>query len=169
MANQKKINIVNVMEGRFNNSQGIYFTKYTGLSVPEITKFRKLCTENSIDFTVTKNTLTKIAAKSAGLENKFDKLLNGQVGIAYSKDPIAPAKVIKEFLSEYKDKLEITGVYFDGELYGADKYKQLATLPSKEELLRQFVCGLNSSMSKLISTLNSSMTKLTFALRAIKK
>ena len=50
----------------------IYFTKYTGLSVPEITKFRKLCTESSIDFTVTKNTLTKIAAKNAGLENKFD-------------------------------------------------------------------------------------------------
>jgi len=169
MANQRKIDIVGVIEERLNNSEGVYFTKYTGLSVPEITKLRKLCVQNSIDFTVTKNTLTKIAAKNAGLENKFDELLTGQVAIAYSKDPVAPAKVIKEFLSENKDKLEVTGVYFDGKLYDADKYKQLATLPSKEELLSQFVSGLNSPMSKLVSTLNSSMTKLTFALRAIKK
>ncbi|MAV65062.1 MAG: 50S ribosomal protein L10 [Candidatus Marinimicrobia bacterium] len=169
MANQKKVDIVSTIEERFNASQGVYFTRYTGLSVPEITKFRKMCFEESVSFSVTKNTLTKIAAKNAGLGDKFDDLLVGQVGIAYSEDPVAPARVIKGFLNEYKDSLEITGVYFDGELYGADKYKQLASLPSKEELLTKLVCGFNSPMSKLVSTLNGSMSKLVFTLRAIKK
>ena len=96
-------------------------------------------------------------------------MLNGQVGIAFSQDPVAPAKVIKEFNDENKDGLEVLGVYFDGELYDANKYKQLAVLPSKEELLGKFVSCLNSPMFKLAATLNGSMSKVVFALRAIQK
>ena len=150
-------------------SQGIYFTKYTGLDVPKITSLRKSFTKNSVEFNVIKNTLTKLASKNAGLEDKFNDMLNGQVGIAFSRDPVAPAKVIKEFNDENKDGLEVLGVYFDGELYDANKYKQLAVLPSKEELLGKFVSCLNSPMFKLASTLNGSMSKVVFALRAIQK
>ena len=102
-------------------------------------------------------------------EIKFDDLLNGQVAIAFSEDPVAPARVIKDFLKENKDSLEVIGVFFEGELYDADKYKQLASLPSKEVLLGQFVSCLNSPMFKLVSTLNSSMSKVVFALKAIQK
>ncbi len=169
MATQKKIDIVDSTAKRFENSNGIYFTKYTGLDVPSITDLRKSFTNNSVQFNVIKNTLIKIAAKNAGLEGKFDDLLNGQVAIAFSEDPVAPARVIKDFLKENKDSIEVLGVFFDGELYDADKYKQLASLPSKEILLGQFVSCLNSPMFKLVSTLNSSMSKVVFALRAIQK
>ena len=169
MPSQKNIDIVASTTEKIENSEGIYFTKYTGLDVPKITSLRKSFTQNSVDFTVIKNTLVKIASKNAGLEGKFDDILNGQVGIAFSEDPIAPAKVIKNFKDEYKDDLEVLGVYFDGELYDADKYQQLAVLPSKEELLGKFVSCLNSPMFKLASTLNSSMSKVAFALSAIQK
>ena len=169
MANQKKIDIVDTTTKRFESSGGVYFTKYTGLDVPSITNLRKSFTSNSVQFNVIKNTLTKIAAKNAGFEGKFDDLLNGQVAIAFSEDPVAPARVIKDFLKENKDSLEVTGVFFEGELYDADKYKQLASLPSKEVLLGQFVSCLNSPMFKLVSTLNSSMSKVVFALKAIQK
>ncbi len=169
MANQKKIDIVDAATKSFENSGGVYFTKYTGLDVPSITGLRKSFTSNSVQFSVIKNTLTKIAAKNAGLEGKFDDLLNGQVAIAFSEDPVAPARVIKDFLKENKDSLEVLGVFFEGELYDADKYKQLASLPSKEVLLGQFVSCLNSPMFKLVSTLNSSMSKVVFALKAIQK
>ena len=169
MANQQKIDIVAQAADRFKKSQGVYFTKYTGMSVPEITALRKAFSNNSVDYQVIKNTLTKIAAKEAGLEGKFDGLLENQVAIAFSEDPVAPARVIKDFLKDNKDSLEILGVFFDGELYDADKYKQLASLPSKEELLGKFISCLNSPMYKLASTLNGSMSKLGFALRAIQK
>ena len=169
MANQKKIDIVDTATQRFQESSGIYFTKYTGLDVPSITSLRKSFSNNSVQFNVIKNTLTKIAAKNAGFEGKFDDLLNGQVAIAFSEDPVAPARVIKDFLKENKDSLEVIGVFFEGELYDADKYKQLASLPSKEVLLGQFVSCLNSPMFKLVSTLNSSMSKVVFALKAIQK
>ena len=169
MPSQKNIDVVTSITEKFEKSQGIYFTKYTGLDVPKITSLRKSFTKNSVEFNVIKNTLTKLASKNAGLENKFNDMLNGQVGIAFSQDPVAPAKVIKEFNDENKDGLEVLGVYFDGELYDANKYKQLAVLPSKEELLGKFVSCLNSPMFKLASTLNGSMSKVVFALRAIQK
>jgi len=169
MPSQKNIDVVTSITEKFEKSQGIYFTKYTGLDVPKITSLRKSFTKNSVEFNVIKNTLTKLASKNAGLEDKFNDMLNGQVGIAFSQDPVAPAKVIKEFNDENKDGLEVLGVYFDGELYDANKYKQLAVLPSKEELLGKFVSCLNSPMFKLASTLNGSMSKVVFALRAIQK
>ena len=169
MPSQKNIDIVANTAKKFEKSQGIYFTKYTGLDVPKITSLRKAFSQNSVEFNVIKNTLTKLASKNAGLEDKFDNILQGQVGIAFSEDPIAPAKVIKDFNDGNQDALEVLGVYFDGELYNADKYKQLAVLPSKEELLGKFVSCLNSPMFKLASTLNGSMSKVVFALRAIQK
>ena len=169
MPSQKNIDVVSVVTEKFERSNGIYFTKYTGLSVPKITSLRKAFTNSSVEYSVIKNTLAKIASKNAGLEGKFDDILNGQVGIAFSEDPIAPAKVIKSFKDENKDDLEILGVYFDGELYDADKYKEFADLASKEELLGKLISCLNSPMFKLASTLNSSMSKLVFGLRAIQK
>ena len=169
MANQQKIDIVNQAVDGFKNSQGIYFTRYTGMSVPQITELRKAFSSNSVNYKVIKNTLTKIAAKEAGYEGKFDELLENQVAIAFSEDPVAPARVIKDFLKENEDSLEVLGVFFDGELYDAGKYKQLANLPSKEVLLGKFVSCLNSPMYGLASTLNGSMSKLVFALRAIQK
>ena len=169
MANQQKIDIVNQAVDGFKNSQGIYFTRYSGMSVPQITELRKAFSSNSVNYKVIKNTLTKIAAKEAGYEGKFDELLENQVAIAFSEDPVAPARVIKDFLKENKDSIEVLGVFFDGELYDAGKYKQLANLPSKEVLLGKFVSCLNSPMYGLASTLNGSMSKLVFALRAIQK
>ncbi len=169
MANQQKIDTVAQTTDRFKKSQGVYFTKYTGMSVPQITTLRKAFSNNDVDYKVIKNTLTKIAAKEAGFEGKFDDLLENQVAIAFSEDPVAPAKVIKAFKDENEDDLEILGLYFDGELYDADKFVEFASLASKEELLGKLVSCLNSPMFKLASTLNSSMSKVVFALKAIQK
>ena len=100
MPSQKNIDIVANVTEKIEKSQGIYFTKYTGLGVVKITSLRKSFTQNSVEFNVIKNTLTKLASKNAGLEDKFDDILKGQVGIAFSEDPVAPAKVIKDFNDE---------------------------------------------------------------------
>ena len=169
MPSQKNIDTVTVATEKFEKSNGIYFTKYTGMNVAKMTSLRKDFRDNSVEYSVIKNTLTKIAVKNAGLKGEFDNILNGQVGIAFSKDPIAPAKIIKNFKDKNKDNLEILGLYFDGKLYDADKYKEFANLASKEELLSKLVSCLNSPMFKLVSTLNSSMSKIVFVLRAIQK
>ena len=60
-------------------------------------------------------------------------------------------------------------MYFDGTLYDPSKYKELANLPSYEELLTKLVYGLNSPMTKVAMTLNSVMTKLAGTLTSLQE
>ena len=168
MATENKIKIVEVAEQNFKSSPGIYFTNYTGMNVLQATELRKQFREKNVRYTVIKNTLSKIAAKNAGIEG-LDDILLGQIGIAFSdEDPTAPARIIKDFKKD-NDCLDVVGVYFDGQLFDPDKYKELANLPSKEELLGKFVGGLGYPMNTLASTLNSLMPKLLTALNEINK
>ena len=168
MPNEQKINVVKDTAEKLKNSTGVYFTRYTGIDVHKITELRKSFRESNVDFTVTKNTLTKIAAKDAGYEGVFDDLLRGQVGIAYSDDPTAPAKVIKEFKKENKELLEVLGLMFEGELYTSDKYKEFANLPTKEESLAKMGMMLNQPMTKLVSTLNGALGSFVGVLNSLK-
>ena len=168
MKRSDKKNFVQKLKNDLENSSTVIVSHYAGLSVLETDNLRQEMRNNGAKFQVTKNRLTKIALTDTPYEPIAD-LFSGPTAIAYSEDPVAPARVIKDFLKDNKDSLEILGVFFDGELYDADKYKQLANLPSKEELLGKFISCLNSPMYKLASTLNGSMSKLGFALRAIQK
>ena len=170
MPNEKKINIVKNIEQKINDSIAIYFTKYTGMNVIQATKLRREFREKSVEYKISKNTLTKIAAINAGYDSeKINEIFQGQIGIAYTNaDPTAPAKVIKEFVKDNKDCLEVVGLIFEGEFFEADKYKELANLGSKEELLTKLVSGLNSPMTNFASTINSMMVKLVIAFDAVK-
>ena len=63
----------------------------------------------------------------------------------------------------------VVGLLIDGELFDPEKYKELADLPSKEELLTKLVLTLNSPMTKFVSAMNSSMNKVVTALNAVKE
>ena len=168
MPNEQKISIVKDTTDKLKKSSGVYFTRYTGIDVQTITKLRKSFRDNDVDYSVTKNTLTKLAAKEAGFEGVFDGMLSGQVGIAYSEDPTAPAKVIKEFKKENEELLEVLGLLFEGKLYSSEKYKEFANLPTKEESLAKMVMMLNQPMTNLVSTLNGSFGKLLGVLNSLK-
>jgi len=171
MATTTKIEIVNSLTQKFENSLAIYFTCYTGMNVLQATKLRKNFRENGIDYLVSKNTLTKIAAKNAGFEDKLDDFMRGQVGIAYSsqEDPISPARVIKDFKKENKGSLEVLGLIFEGNVFSADKFDELAALPGREELLAQFVSSIGQPMGKLVGTLGGAMSKFVGTLSSLKE
>ena len=170
MPTEQKIDIVKQTTERFKKSSGIYFTKYTGIDVQTITDLRKSFRDNQVEYVVTKNTLTKLAAKEAGYEGMFDDILSGQIAIAYSEeDATAPARVIKDFKKENKDLLEVLGLLFEGELYPSDKYKELANLPSKEESLTKMLMMFNQPLTKLAYTLEQMKgTKLVTVLNNLK-
>jgi len=169
MPTEQKIDIVKEITERFKRSSGVYFTNYQGIDVQTITNLRKSFRENQVEYVVTKNTLTKLAAKEAGYEGMFDEILTGQVAIAYSEDPTAPARVIKDFKKKNEDLLEVLGLLFEGELYPSDKYKELASLLSKEESLTKMLIMFNQPLTKLAYTLQQMKgTKLVTILNNLK-
>ena len=170
MPNVKKIELVEELSEKIKMSSALYFTKYTGMNVEQASDLRQSFTDNSVEFVVSKNTLTKLAAEKAGLDkDMFNEFLSGQIAIAYAgDDPTAPAKVIKNFSKE-NECLEVVGLYFDGELYSPEKYKEIANLPSREELLTKFVVALNYPMTSVLYSLKASMTSLVNALNNLKE
>ena len=170
MPNAHKIDIVDQLTQKFDASNGIYFTCYTGMNVVQATELRKQFRESGVDYFVSKNTLTKIAATKAGYEDKLNDFFKGQVGIAYAdKDPASPARVIKNFMKENKDTLEVLGLVFEGKIYNADKYKEVADLPDRDGLLAMFVGGLSQPMSGLVSILSGATSKLVDVLNSLKE
>ena len=170
MPNAQKIEMVDYLTKKFDDSSGIYFTQYTGMDVEQVTELRKQFRENGVTYLVSKNTLTKIAANNAGFDEKLNQFLQGQVGIAYAaEDPTSPARVIKNFKERNKVSLEVLGLVFEGEIFSADKFKELADLPSRDELLARLVGGLNQPMSQMVGTLNAAMAKFINVLTSLQK
>ena len=170
MPNQVKLDIVEKSTSRLREASGIYFASYTGMNVNQATEFRKLCRGNSVEYSITKNTLIKIAAKNAGYNNQFNNILKGQIAIATSiEDPVAPARIIKQFNEKNNDVLTVVGVFVEGNLYDADKYKVLAELPTREGLITQFASILNQPMTKLAGVLSATMRKLAGTLTSLKE
>ena len=151
MPTPRKIEIINELTQKFQDSSAIYLTTYTGMNVAQVTDLREQFRKNEVLYLVSKNTLTKIAAKNAGYEDKLDDLLSGQIGIAYVlDDPTAPARVIRNFEKENKNStIEVVGLIFEGELFSAEKYKELADMPTRDGLLTKLISSLNQPMTKL--------------------
>ena len=87
MPNEHKINIVKDTSEKIKNSSGIYFTNYSGIDVPTITKLRKSFRENDVDFMVTKNTLTKLAAKDSPILRPSHRFAAAQERLAAEAHP----------------------------------------------------------------------------------
>jgi len=168
MPSIKNIEKVKELSDSFKKAKAIYFTQYHGLNVEQITKLRSMFFKENIEYKVAKNTLIKIALENSEI-NDLNTLLSGSTAVAVSYDePIAPAKIIKEFNKDF-DLPHVKGILFEGQYFRGEHYKKFADLPSKEESIAMFAIMLNSSMSKLLSTINAPMQNLVGLLHSLKQ
>jgi len=152
----------------FENAKVAIVTDYRGYSVEEITNLRRALQKADCDYTVTKNTLCKVASKGTNFE-VIEQLLDGPSAIAFGfGDEVAAAKVVSKFIKENK-KGEITGAVLDGKLLSVEEAKKLAELPSKEELYAKILGSINSPASGIVYSINGVMSALVRAIDAVAK
>ena len=126
---------------------------YRGITVEEDTKLRKDLREAKGTSKVVKNNILKRALDMNG-ENGLDEMLVGPNTVIYSKeDYLAPSKVVYKF-SKANENYVIKGGYIDGELKSLEEIMQLATLPSREELLSKLAGSLLQTIAKLAVALD---------------
>ncbi len=151
---QKKQIVADLAEQIKTSASGVV-VNYQGITVENDTKLRKALREAGVKYVVMKNTLTGRACEMCGYGD-IKQYLNGMTAIAISQDdPIAPAKILKE----YADKIEsfnILAGYVDGEVLGADGVNNLASIPSKEVLI-----------AKLLGSIKSPLYNFAYAIQAI--
>ena len=153
---------------QFENAKVAVVADYRGFSVEEITNLRRALQKENADFTVTKNTLCKIASKGTDFE-AVESLLQGPSAIAFGfGDEVSAAKVLAKFIKEAK-KGEITGAVLEGKVLNAQEAQQLAKMPSKEELYAKILGSINSPASGIVYTVNGVMSALVRAIDAVAK
>lgn len=167
MATQQKLDIVEQYSKKFKDAKGVYLADFTGIDVETVTEVRKAFRESNIEYKVLKNRLAKIALNNAGVSGLDEYLKGVNAFIIDYNDPIAPARMLKEF-NKKKEILRVKAVFVEGSVLSAEDAKKLANLPSREALLAQFVGMLQSPMTKLAATLQASMQKLVRTLDAVK-
>jgi large subunit ribosomal protein L10 len=146
MARSDKEDAVAELAEEFRTSSAAVLTEYRGLTVAQITALRRSL-KGVANYAVTKNTLTKIAAREAGIEG-LDDLLTGPTAIAFIKgDPVEGAKSLKEFAKD-NALLVLKAGYMDGRILDAADIKKLADLESREVLLAKLAGAMKASMSQ---------------------
>ena len=148
MKRSEKKEFVQKLKDEIDISSSVIVTHYSGLTVEESEQLRLEMRNNGAKFKVTKNRLTKLALEQTQFKNLTD-LFNGPTAIAYSEDPVAPAKVAVSFEKKL-EKFKIIGGGYDGEKINLEKINFLATLPSIDEL-RGKIIGLISAPAQKIA------------------
>jgi len=165
MVNAEKIAAVTELADNFRQSSGAVLTEYRGLTVKQLQELRRSLGED-VHYAVAKNTLTKIAAKDAGVELD-NELLVGPTAIAFIKgDPVLAAKSLRDF-AKTNTPLIIKGGFLDGKILSAEEINKLADLESREVLLAKLAGGMKASLSGAASLFAAPLSQAARVLGAL--
>ena len=146
MARADKAATVAEITEEFRSASATVLTEYRGLSVGQLKQLRRSLGPDTT-YAVVKNTLTKIAAKDAGIEG-VDALLTGPTAIAFIKgDAVTAAKGLDTFAKE-NPLLVVKGGLMDGKILSASDIKRLAKLESREVLLSKVAGNANALLAR---------------------
>ena len=150
---QKQAIVADLAEKLKNSPSGVV-VNYQGITVDDDTKMRKALREAGVKYMVMKNSLTGRACDEVGLSD-MKQYLTGMTAIAISEsDPVAPAKVLKEY-AEKIESFEILAGYLDGAVVSKDTVVALADIPSKEVLIAKFLGSIKSPVYKFAYALQA--------------
>ena len=157
MARSDKVAAVAELTDRFSSSAGVVLTEYRGLSVKALMQLRRSLGDDA-SYAVSKNTLTTIAAREAGLD-AIEEQLVGPTAIAFiSGDPVVVAKGLRDF-ARTNPQLVIKAGVLDGKLLTPDDVRKLADLESREVLLAKVAGALQGVLQQAISLVSAPLSQ----------
>jgi|SRR5437667_2047233 len=160
MQRADKERVVAELAERLKGAETLIVADYRGLTVSEIGELRGKLLEHGARFSVVKNSLTKRAAESAGIEPLL-AWLEGPTAIAFLEtggDPVAVAKALEEAVRT--EHLTLKGGLLEGAEIGADDVKQLAKLPPAETLRAQLVGAVAGPVTAVVGLFAAPMREL---------
>ncbi len=165
MKRAEKEQMVSDLRDKLQGAKSLYYTDFTGLNVKRMTELRRRLKRAGVDYVVIKNTLALRVVNESGL---VGERLKGPTGLVMGKDPVAAAKVLTDFAKEFEQKPTVKGGLLDGKSIDSAQVKQLASLPSREQMLAELGAGLQSPMAAFVGALNGLLYMFAGALDALK-
>jgi large subunit ribosomal protein L10 len=143
----KKEALVAELHETFETASLVVVTSQSGLTVPEVTDLRQKMRDAGAGYKVTKNTLAKLALKGTKFEH-LDEVFTGPTAIAFSRDPVAAAKVVTDY-RKTNEKISIVAGGLDGSGLDANQVEALAKLPPLDQLRAKLLGVLQAPATKL--------------------
>ncbi|MCL2803004.1 MAG: 50S ribosomal protein L10 [Micrococcales bacterium] len=166
MARPDKVEAVDQIAKWFSEANAAVLTEYRGLSVTQLRELRGALRANA-DYTVVKNTLTKIAVKQAGIDG-LDDALQGPTAVAFvTGDPVDAAKALRDF-SKSHHALVIKAGVMDAHAMTAADVGKLADLDSREVTLAKLAGVVKAGMAKAAATLAAPASKAVRTIDALR-
>ena len=147
MNREEKTELLNTLHEVFSNAESVVITEYLGLTVAEADELRNKVRDAGASLRVTKNRIARLAVKDTKFEGLAD-LFKGPVAMAYANDPIAACKACVEF-AKNNEKLVIVGGALSDKALTLDEIKELAAIPSMDELRAKLVGLIQAPAAKL--------------------
>jgi large subunit ribosomal protein L10 len=142
---------------QFSRASAAVLTEYRGLTVAQLTALRDALGADAT-YAIVKNTLTRIAARNAGLDS-LESLLTGPSAIAFvTGDPVAVAKGLREF-ARTNPSLVVKGGVLEGTAMSADEIRRLADLESREVLLARLAGAMKGALGQTASLLQAPLAQ----------
>ena len=155
---EEKKQVVETLAAKLQSAAAGVLVKYEGIKVSEDTELRAALRKAGVEYTVMKNTLTGRACDIAGYGD-MKQYLSGMTAIAFSQDdPIAPAKIMKQFADKI-NSFEIKAGFVDGGILDQAGVIALAETPSKEVLIGKMMGSLMSSLYSFAYVLQAKIDK----------
>ena len=165
MKRTQKEQLVTELREKITGAKALYYTDFTGLNVKRMTELRRRLRKAGVEYVVIKNTLALRAVNESGLTGSK---LKGPTGVVVAKDPVAAAKLLKDFAKENDQKPSVKGGMFDGRTIDAEQVKRLANMPSREQLLSELGAGFMAPLASFAGALNGMMYQMVGALEALR-
>jgi large subunit ribosomal protein L10 len=163
MPKPEKVERVKELTRRFRESEGAIFASLQGLSVKDTMELRRALREAGASITVSKNTLSRLAARESGHEGAV-VLLEGPTAIAFLVgDAVAGAKAFLEAARRHQ-QVTVKGALIEGRVLGEDDARALATIEAKEVSFAKVAGMLQAPLSRMAYLLQAPLSRIAYAL-----
>jgi len=149
----QKAKLVDALHLALSDTVCLVVTHQSGMTVEEVTQLRRQMRAVGAGFRVTKNRLARRALAGTPFE-QLSSLFKGPTAIAFSRDPVAAAKVAVEY-SEKNEKLQIVGGSLGAQQLDAKGVKALATMPSLDQLRGKLLGLLQTPATRIAGVLQA--------------
>jgi len=163
---QKEV-IINELAEKLSRIKSAVFTSVSGYTMDDANALRKKGAEQGVDVMVAKKTLLLRALEKNGFTPAKDELEGSILTTFGYNDEVSAAKLISTF-AKGREGIKMVGGILEGRLVNGEAVKQLASLPSREELYAKLVGSLNAPISGFVNVMAGNLRSLVYVLSAIK-
>lgn len=165
---ETKKTVVAEITDKLNRAQSVVLIDYRGLTVSEVTDLRNQFRKAGVEYAVLKNTMLTLAARDLNIEN-LEEHLKGPTAVAFGyEDPVAPAKIITEYIKKNK-KISVKCGMIDKKVVDVAGVTALAELPPREVLIAKMMGSMNAPITGFVGVLSGVMRKFVYAVEAVRK